>query len=1114
MKKTALFAILFFLYTQPADSQELPKIVPPSPNASAFHVYGNTQVNYYTGSPNISIPIHTVKEGDLTLPIYLKYTGGNGIKVEETASWVGLGWTLNTGGAISRTIRGLPDDTLYQGFLYLNELPNYDDFTTRALIESNKIDTEPDNFMYTYPGGFGSFSYDISNNFQSKPKDDVLISHTLGVEAPPSIPNSNQLVFSHSILNFKLKDTYGNLFTFSDKERSYSRPLLAEILHKSSYPSSWYLSKIQNFNKTREINLSYESFYYSLVRKNFSFSPNYANEHETLNKTDYLGKRLQNITFSQGKVEFIASVNNRKDLSDNKYLEKILVKDRFDNLIKEVRFFYKYMSPDGLLDINAPTTEYDESDLRLVLVKIQEFDNNGKAKPSYRFGYYNAHYLPNKNSKSVDHWGYYNGAYNTRLEPKQYITYFDQFSTNSWKTFYSGSADRNSNSVYGKSGILKTIEYPTGGSVNFEYEPHTVVSDEISGVLNSSNIVLSKNGSQSTNYQDFKINLYSNTLPLSAIRLGQGPFVNPTNCDIQIHVKKLASGEKKSILIPNQVGGVRPTQIEEIFFGSGDYRAWFTLESNRIKCPNTNTAIVSLEWDNEESNINKQVGGVRIKTIKSYDKLNALTSSSFYEYNDSLGNSSGALVTIPVYYGITMTLSGNNLVPLHYKKFLKSMLPLLSTQGSNVGYGKVTIKKMNSLNLSKNGKSEYYYTTSKNYPDTFNGINPLTGDNLFTIYSGKKFRAYPIVETDSKDFIRGLLTKEVHYKGNESSFSKVYKKNIVYDINRYTPIGVTPNYPLFMTKGMRYNGDDASFKALYYDLYSGYGLVSSIEETHYYKNDSIKSITKNTFLKNDDFITQYNIPIEKQRIDSKGEKLLTKNYYPNDVNGVSSLGGDPLNTTEELPAINKLKDQHRIAEPIQVDVYKDLDKDGVFENSELLSRQRTNYKIWPSGIVLPKDIEDLKGTYNSSNNLQERITYHDYDDYGNPLEVSKADGTHIVYIWGYKHTQPIAKIENATYAQVSSWVANLQVLSNADTDHCRLSTCKEQKLRNALTSLRTNLPNALVTTYTYDPLIGVTSITDPRGDTVYYEYDDFNRLKHVKDKDGHILSKNEYNYKN
>ncbi len=39
-------------------------------------------------------------------------------------------------------------------------------------------------------------------------------------------------------------------------------------------------------------------------------------------------------------------------------------------------------------------------------------------------------------------------------------------------------------------------------------------------------------------------------------------------------------------------------------------------------------------------------------------------------------------------------------------------------------------------------------------------------------------------------------------------------------------------------------------------------------------------------------------------------------------------------------------------------------------------------------------------------------------------------------------------------------------------------------------------------------------MTDPRGNVIYYEYDDFNRLKLVKDKNGHIVSENQYHYKN
>ncbi|MBV7270762.1 RHS repeat domain-containing protein, partial [Winogradskyella luteola] len=137
----------------------------------------------------------------------------------------------------------------------------------------------------------------------------------------------------------------------------------------------------------------------------------------------------------------------------------------------------------------------------------------------------------------------------------------------------------------------------------------------------------------------------------------------------------------------------------------------------------------------------------------------------------------------------------------------------------------------------------------------------------------------------------------------------------------------------------------------------------------------------------------------------------------------------------------------------------------------------------------------------------------DYDVHGNILQVSRTDGMDICYVYGYGATLPVAKIENATYAQVTGYVANIQNKSDLDDDHCRDSgSCNEKDLRTALNALRAAFPYAMVTTYTYDPLVGVTSMTDPKGRTVYYEYDSFNRLKQVRDEDGNIMGENRYNY--
>jgi YD repeat-containing protein len=75
----------------------------------------------------------------------------------------------------------------------------------------------------------------------------------------------------------------------------------------------------------------------------------------------------------------------------------------------------------------------------------------------------------------------------------------------------------------------------------------------------------------------------------------------------------------------------------------------------------------------------------------------------------------------------------------------------------------------------------------------------------------------------------------------------------------------------------------------------------------------------------------------------------------------------------------------------------------------------------------------------------------------------------------------------------------------------------EAQVIDALNALRTstdaNLQKAMITTYTYNPLIGISTVTDPKGDTQTYHYDEFNRLQFVKDSEDNILSENAYHYR-
>lgn len=109
MKKIISLTILFLLLPLISPSQIIQSV--PSPTAVNLGTYGAVPVSHYTGTPNISIPIYELKGKSITLPISLTYHPA-GIRPEIHPSPTGLGWTLQAGGVITRTIIGnAPDES-------------------------------------------------------------------------------------------------------------------------------------------------------------------------------------------------------------------------------------------------------------------------------------------------------------------------------------------------------------------------------------------------------------------------------------------------------------------------------------------------------------------------------------------------------------------------------------------------------------------------------------------------------------------------------------------------------------------------------------------------------------------------------------------------------------------------------------------------------------------------------------------------------------------------------------------------------------------------------------------------------------------------------------------
>ncbi len=292
-----------------------------------------------------------------------------------------------------------------------------------------------------------------------------------------------------------------------------------------------------------------------------------------------------------------------------------------------------------------------------------------------------------------------------------------------------------------------------------------------------------------------------------------------------------------------------------------------------------------------------------------------------------------------------------------------------------------------------------------------------------------------------------------------------------------------------LTFNLRMLTDEVSYKV----------LLTSSEVTDYYYEDENdtdgNAVVTNTTYTYDPGNYQIKEQDTYYAIKGEEEHLKTKYFYPTSNGGYPTVGLQSINKINELLALESYKNGERIS-TVQ-NIHRVFDNRTPDSSDDIVLLEKVlsgkGYEIFQEG---PYTITDY--------NLEDRIIYHDYDNLGNPLEVSKADGTHISYVWGYNQSYPVAKIENATRQQIES------LNGFGDDFHSGTGGLTSSQIE----TLKIQLTNSMVTTYTYKPLVGVTSITDPRGDTVSYEYDEFNRLKYIKDKDGNILSKNKYNYAN
>ncbi len=124
------------------------------------------------------------------------------------------------------------------------------------------------------------------------------------------------------------------------------------------------------------------------------------------------------------------------------------------------------------------------------------------------------------------------------------------------------------------------------------------------------------------------------------------------------------------------------------------------------------------------------------------------------------------------------------------------------------------------------------------------------------------------------------------------------------------------------------------------------------------------------------------------------------------------------------------------------------------------------------------------------------ISYDNYDTYGNVIQTTAKSGLVTSYLWDASSRYPMAQVVAANYSQISAQSGKPAGYSSST-------------LFSALAGI---VPSAFIKTYSYKSLVGMTSQTDVRNRTTYYEYDELSRLKNIKDNEHNIVKRYEYAY--
>lgn len=528
---TWLTAMLCCFCAQAQESIRPQNVNISSPNAASLGQVVDLPIGYNTGTPNVDIPIYTIETGPLKVPISLGYHA-SGLKVNQQASWVGAGWSLNAGGVITRTVRGAADEKIHTNatypISYLSKRGFYDyaydaifnnpepynvipEGFALADITNGIRDAEADLFTFNFNGYSGKFYFRADTSITIAPAQDIHIK-ALFCEGVSGCSTATEYLYGwivttpdgvkyHFGKSLNPPSSYNTTTNAVPIEHTDTYSYTSGISH-SKTASSWFLTKIVSPDQRFTIQFTYaaENYAYyttSLFPMSYPGSSTSAPSSSGIDlvKNIMSGIRLSRIDFANdGQVVFVPTDWMRKDLSspqqvlnDNdqdstlnlspaRALAEIQISSGSSTPCRTFRFRYGYFydnaSPlTGYLSVPGNSFNIHTDRRRLRLDSLTERSCDGAVKkPGHGFAYFDTSAVPRTLSFAQDHWGYFNGATaNSTMLPA--------LSKDNGLTNLPGAvANRESAWPAMRAGALKQIEYPGGGSVRFAFSNHEVLT--------------------------------------------------------------------------------------------------------------------------------------------------------------------------------------------------------------------------------------------------------------------------------------------------------------------------------------------------------------------------------------------------------------------------------------------------------------------------------------------------------------------------------------------------------------------------------------------------------------------------------------------------------------